>query len=97
MPSGGIAGKDCTGAGAGGAQSYYHILGWAKFYLSGYKIGGSPDTERASRVSGTVPCSGPRRCISGWFVQGTLATATTMVPPTSGGVDLGTYGVVPLG
>ena len=27
--------------------------GWAKFYLSGYKIGGSPDTERASRVSGS--------------------------------------------
>ena len=85
------------GRGAGGAQSYYHILGWAKFYLSGYKIGGSPDTERASRVSGTVPCSGAVRCISGWFVQGTLAKATTVVPPTTGGVDLGTYGVVPLG
>jgi hypothetical protein len=95
-PSGGIAGLPCTGAGAGGAQSYYHILGWAKFYLSGYKIGGGPSTERASRVSGSVPCSGANRCLSGWFVKGTLSQAATIVPPTPG-VDLGVYAVVPAG
>jgi hypothetical protein len=99
VPAGSIAGRDCSGASpaAGGATSYYHIAGWANFYLSGYKLGGSPDTERASRVSGLVPCSGAVRCISGWFVKGTLSDTTTVVPPTSGGTDFGTYGVVPLG
>ena len=95
-PTGGIAGKDCTGAGGSGAVTYYHIVGWAKFYISGYKIGGSPDTERVSRVRNIVPCSGSVRCISGWFVKGTLSKASSVVPPTPG-LDLGSYAVIPLG
>jgi hypothetical protein len=95
-PPGGIAGKDCTGAGGGGAQSYYHILGWAKFYLSGYKIGGAPDTERTARARGIVPCNGAVRCLSGWFVKGTLSSAPTVLPPGTG-PNLGSYAVVPLG
>ena len=95
-PTGGIAGKDCTGAGASGAGSYYHIAGWAKFYISGYKIGGGPDTERPSRVGLAVPCSGAVRCLSGWFVRGPLAGAATVVPPTSGS-NFGSYAVIPVG
>lgn len=93
-PAGGIAGKDCTGGGGSGAISYYHIVGWAKFYLSGYKIGGAPATERTARAKGVVPCSGAQRCLSGWFVKGVLASAPTIVP---GGPNLGSYAVVPVG
>ena len=76
--------SDCDPADAGGANTYYHVAGVAKFYLSGYKIGGGPADERASRVSGVVPCSGSNRCISGWFVQGVLNTpVTSIVPPTT--------------
>jgi Flp pilus assembly protein TadG len=104
VPSGGIAGLTCTGAspGSGGAQTYYHIAGWAKFYLSGYKIGGGASTERASVVSGIVPCSnapgspggsagGSGRCLTGWFVQGTLDSPG--VDHTGTGSDFGAYGV----
>ena len=77
-------------------QSYYHILGWAKFYLSGYKIGGAPDTERTARAANVVPCSGAVRCLSGWFVKGTLTSAPSVLPPGSG-PNLGAYAVVPLG
>ncbi|MFC7491621.1 MULTISPECIES: pilus assembly protein TadG-related protein [unclassified Knoellia] len=73
---------DCDPSDAGGANTYYHVAGIAKFYLSGYRIGGG--VTKASHVSGAIPCGNPRRCISGWFVQGVLnVPATTIVPPSS--------------
>ncbi|MFC7486699.1 pilus assembly protein TadG-related protein [Knoellia sp. CPCC 206453] len=86
---------DCDPGDAGGANTYYHVAGVAKFYLSGYRIGGGE--TRPSRVSGSVPCGNPRRCISGWFVQGVLNTPTaTIVPPTSTN-GFGLTAVVPAG
>ncbi len=94
-PTGPITGySDCTGAGAGGANSYYHIKGWAKFYLTGYKVGGSQ--QAASLRSGSVPCSGGDRCISGWYVSGTLSGAGTPSPPTPGS-SFGANVVAPAG
>lgn len=82
-------------ANTGGGNTYYHIEGWALFYLSGYKIGGGPADEKASVVNGVVPCSGNLRCISGWFLKGTLeATSITYTP---GGPNYGTSAVVPAG
>ncbi len=73
---------DCDPSDAGGANTYYHVAGVAKFYLSGYRIGGG--VTKPSKVSGVVPCGNPRRCISGWFVQGVLnAPTATIIPPTS--------------
>ncbi|WP_344946710.1 pilus assembly protein TadG-related protein [Terrabacter ginsenosidimutans] len=95
MPTGPITGySDCTGAGAGGANSYYHVKGWAKFYLTGYKIGGSQ--EAASLRSGSVPCTGGVRCLSGWYTTGTLSAGGTIVPPTPGS-NFGAYVVAPAG
>lgn len=96
-PSGSIDGKDCTGRSpaSGGGNTYYHLFGMAKFYVSGYKIGGGPSTERASRVSGAVPCTGAQRCISGWFVKGELSSPSIVDTPPS--VDLGVYSIVPAG
>ena len=79
-----------------GNNTYYHIAGWAKFYLSGYKTGGSQ--EMASLVSGNVPCTGGDRCISGWFLEGVLRDApVTGPPPPPGSPGFGTYAIQPAG
>jgi Putative Flp pilus-assembly TadE/G-like len=60
---------------AHGSGDWYHISGYAAFYLTGYyfsstKLGGSifpPD-------GGAAPCKGNDRCISGWFTSGSLNT-----------------------
>lgn len=93
LPTGDISGyPDCTGATGGGSNSYYHVAGWAKFYISGYKVGGSQ--QAASLLTGTVPCSGGDRCLSGWYVTGTLSGAPSVLP---GGNNFGAYAVVPAG
>lgn len=81
-----------------GNNTYYHIKGWAKFYLSGFKIGGGPTDEDASSVSGTVPCTGGDRCISGWFLDGALVSVppTSLAPPAAGN-PFDTYSIVPAG
>ncbi len=62
----------------------YDLAGYAAFYLSGYRLSGSPDYNRASPNLG-VPCSGNARCISGWFT-------TEPVPATGPLVAGTTYG-----
>jgi hypothetical protein len=76
-----------------GNLTWYHIAGWAKFYLSGYKTGGSQ--EQASLVSGVVPCSNGDRCISGWFLEGVLRDRPVAGPPVTNG--FGTYAIQPAG
>lgn len=79
-----------------GNNTYYHIAGWAKFYLSGYRVGGSD--EKASPASGSVPCSGGDRCISGWFLEGVLRDAPVAgPPPPPGSPGFGTYAIQPAG
>jgi hypothetical protein len=85
---------DCTGATGGGSNSYYHVKGWAKFYLTGYKVGGSQ--QAASLLSGNVPCAMGDRCLSGWYTTGTLSAGGTIVPPTPGS-NFGAYVVAPAG
>ncbi len=97
QPTGDIpVGTDCDPATneSGGANTYYHIVGWAKFYLSGYKISG---TGQPSVRSGSVPCSGGDRCLSGWFLQGSLQNVSEIQAPVPGDTDFGTYAVLPAG
>lgn len=84
---------DCSGESAHGSKSYYYITGWAKFYLSGYKIGGSD--QKASVRSGNLPCTGSGRCLSGWFLKGALDAQTIKTPET--GTGYGTYTTLPAG
>jgi hypothetical protein len=74
-----------------GNNTWYHLSGWAKFYLSGYKVGGSDQV--ASLVTGNLPCTGNDRCISGWFLEGVLQDAPVAGPPAPGNNNLGTYAV----
>ncbi|HET7398032.1 MAG TPA: pilus assembly protein TadG-related protein [Intrasporangium sp.] len=78
-----------------GSNTWYHIAGWAKFYLSGYKLSGTGGTVANSLLTGNPPCTGGQRCLSGWFLKGSL-DASTIVPP-GGGSDFGTYTVLPAG
>lgn len=85
-----------TNDGVGGAHTYYHVVGWAKFYVSGYKLGGGPAVTRNSIVTGNAPCSGDERCLSGWYVQGSLDDVSGIEAP-GGDNDFGAYAVLPAG
>ncbi len=89
------AGHSC--AEGTGANTWYHIDGWAKFYVSGYRISGGvgPDNAEPSYVTGTVPCLPSERCISGWFVEGILRDASSI--GGSGGAGYGSMVVLPAG
>jgi hypothetical protein len=94
------AGGDCTMG--TGSNSYYHMQGWAAFYLSGYSVttsGGIPNRIRS--VNPNVPnpgwpCGSSESCISGWFTSGTL-NATTIAGPPGGPGSFGTTTVVSAG
>jgi hypothetical protein len=105
-PTGAPSG-DCTSSGGGGAKSWYHVLGFATFYLSGNKLDNT--VAQNSLVSGLTPCTdalpdGPEdnpwtgnsgRCLAGWFVSGTLSSPT--IAPGGGTGDLGTVAIAPAG
>ncbi len=81
-----------------GSNAWFHRQGYAAFYLSGYHIttaGGIPN-QRASLVSGQVPCSGGNSCISGWFVSDSLS-ATSISGPSGGANDFGSITILPAG
>ena len=96
MPGTGVTGLPCdTG---NGSNAYYHRVGFASFYLSGYSLNvttGLPNKVK-SLVSGNFPCNGSDRCISGWFLTGELS-ATAISGPPSGSGSFGTFAVVPAG
>jgi hypothetical protein len=79
-----------------GNNTWYHIINFAGFYVSGYKTGGSQ--EHASLVPpGTVmPCSNGDRCISGWFVRDSFGGGTPNGPPNMTG-NLGAFTVATAG
>ncbi len=80
-----------------GNNAYYHRVGYAQFYLSGYSMNvtGSIPNKVKSLVSNSFPCNGPDRCISGWFLKGSLSATALSGPPTTG--NFGTVAAVPAG
>lgn len=101
---------DCTATSAPGAEppigncdtgngsnAFYHRVGYAQFYLSGYSlnvVSGIPNRRR-SLVSNNFPCNGADRCISGWFLKGSLSATALSGPPTTG--NFGTIAAIPAG
>jgi hypothetical protein len=108
-PTGGPAAQtSCSPGSAGGSQTWYHLAGFAKFYLSGNKLTNS--TAQNSLVNNVMPCSPSSpdpgganpwtgqsgRCISGWFVSGELTSPSIGIGGPAGG-NFGTYTVLPAG
>jgi hypothetical protein len=87
---------DPTQKEAGGSKSWYHIQGWAKFYLSGYKFSGLSQSSILPGGHNSCPGGGGSRCLFGWFLKGTLDNATSIVAP-GGTTDFGAYSVLPAG
>lgn len=73
---------DCTAG--NGNNLYFHVTGFAAFYISGYHFSGD---EAKSLLTGKYPCSGSARCLSGWFVHELIPTGELDL---SGAPDLGT-------
>jgi len=48
-----------------------HIAGFAAFYVSGWYLSGWSTAN--SLLTGSPPCSGGNRCVSGWFVKKLLS------------------------
>lgn len=81
-----------------GNNTWYHVQGYAGFYLSGYKTGGGPsDTGDRTNPLATPrpPCSGSDRCISGWFIQGLVEAPIGSPPP--GGFTFGVHVIKVIG
>lgn len=89
-------GADCVTG--NGNNAWYHRVGYAAFYLSGYSVNvtsGLPNKHK-SLVSDQFPCNGGDRCISGWFVTDQLQASYILGPPSGSGY-FGTYTILPAG
>lgn len=98
----------CQPGAGGGSQTWYHLAGFASFYLSGNKLDNT--VGKNSVINGKLPCStaspvgaeanpwtgNSGRCISGWFVSGTLTAPSIGIGGTGGG-NFGTTAVAPAG
>ena len=54
----------------GGRNVWYHIEGYAAFFITGYNLQLPNQGDEPSLVTGQAPCSGQQRCISGFFTAG---------------------------
>ncbi|KRE39436.1 hypothetical protein ASG73_03695 [Janibacter sp. Soil728] len=84
---------DPTQKQSSGNNTWYHIEGWAKFYVSGYTL---PGATESSVMPGGLTCGSGGKCITGWFLTGQLSGSPDIAPPGSG-TDFGTYVVKPAG
>jgi len=75
----------CSIPSGGGSNIWYHITGWASFYLSGYRF--PSDSQASVRPPYPVICSSPESCLGGWLTKATLSGAPI------GGSGGGNYGV----
>jgi Putative Flp pilus-assembly TadE/G-like len=74
-----------------GTNLWYHVVGFATFYLSGFHLSGD---QQKSPITLGYPCSGGDRCLSGWFTK-TLIQADHLSDGTT--QELGLTAVVPAG
>ena len=72
---------DCN-AGVG-SNSWYHISGFAAFYLSGYRL--TKGSYNSIRPPNALCGSGPsNRCLSGWFLKDLIPAGEIITPsPTN--------------
>ena len=82
-----------TNCSSGKNHDWFHMTGYAPFYLTGFYFSGSGsqgnDIFPNSAQYGSKPCSGSTRCISGWFTTSTLPTTID----TGGGPSFGSTAI----
>jgi hypothetical protein len=54
-----------------GTTAWYHIWGFAAFYLTGVELSGADDAPYNSAIA----CTGGQRCLYGWFTHDIVPTA----------------------
>ncbi|MFC8502960.1 pilus assembly protein TadG-related protein [Pedococcus sp. NPDC057267] len=79
-----------------GNNTYYHVSGYAAFYLTGWYFSSN---AMASQVTGTVPCTGGDRCMSGWFLKDLVSSSdlNSLINPPTGTPNFGLTQVTQLG
>lgn len=80
-----------------GDNTYYHVDGFAAFYLSGYFTNNG--SHASVRPPGGYRCGNPDRCLFGWFTKALISPEDAdIVPPGSGGTpDYGLTVIKPAG
>jgi hypothetical protein len=89
-----------------GSNAYYHRVGYAAFYLSGYGVTTTGSLQNrvpsinpnstATLPANANPCENSATCVSGWFTTASLS-ATSISGPPSGAGYFGTLTTVPAG
>jgi len=54
----------CPGTRVNGTQSWYHVRGFAAFYITGWKLNGMTDKAPLNPANA---CTGGQTCLYGWF------------------------------
>lgn len=80
-------GMNCKGG--KGNSTYYHISGFAPFYLSGWFL--TKGTQPSIKPPYRTLCSKGKRCLYGWFVTD-LVSSGKIQPPSSSGTPA--YGLI---
>jgi hypothetical protein len=79
-----------------GDNTYYHVNGFASFYLSGWFLNAS--SHASIRPPGGMLCGGADRCLFGWFTKALISPEDAdIAPPDSGSPNYGLTVVKPAG
>lgn len=71
-----VAPNTCANPAKGGTNTYFRIVGYASFYLSGYSIGKcNGSTLLCEPAHWGSTCTASQACLFGWFTKGTLLDA----------------------
>lgn len=82
-----------------GNNTWYHIAGFAAFYLSGWNLTSGQGGTQASVSTGatTCPAGGSSLCVFGWFLHDLIPAGSILPPPPGGTPNYGLNAVVNVG
>ncbi len=72
----------------GGNDVWYHVEGYAAFYITGYNLQLGGEGDQPSLVTGGWPCTGQERCISGFFTSALAPVPSRVGSATSYGANV---------
>ena len=72
----------------GGNDVWYHVEGYAAFYITGYNLQLGGEGDQVSLVTGSSPCTGQERCLSGFFTSALAPVPARVGNATSYGANV---------